>query len=142
MSSELREKPKKTPRIISWALVVILAVVIFILSSIPGTTYPEHPDILNVLAHGCLYAVFGFLVSHALGYSKLALWKVALIAVVISSLYGASDEFHQWFVPFRHCDILDWVTDTIGAVIGSIGAILYLSAKIVSRSRKKDGERS
>jgi VanZ family protein len=140
--SELREQPKKMPRIISWVLVVALAALIFLLSSIPGSALlPGHPELLNVLAHGCLYALLGFLIAHALGYSKLALWKVVVIAVVLASLYGASDELHQYFVDGRFCDVWDWVTDTVGATVGSIVAVLVISAKIVSRSRKRDAER-
>ena len=136
--SGIREKPKKLPRIIAWVLVVLWAALIFFLSSIPGTGFPSYPEPLNVVAHFVLYMVLGILLTRALGYSKMPLWKVALIAIAIASLYGVSDEFPQHYVPDRIMDPMDWVVDTLGAITGAIVTIFYLSSKKVSRSRKKD----
>ena len=33
------------------------------------------------------------------------------------SLYAATDELHQLFVPGRNCDVLDWLADSAGAVL-------------------------
>ena len=139
-SSGLREKPKKQPRIIAWVLVVAWAALIFVLSSIPGTSYPSHPEAMNVVAHFVLYMVLGVLLTVALGHTKMALWKVALIAIAIASLYGASDEFHQLFTPFRNCDPMDWLVDTVAGTGGAALAVFYISAKRVSRSRRKDSK--
>jgi VanZ family protein len=45
-----------------------------------------------------------------------------VLAIAVASLYGATDEVHQAFVPFRSSTWSDWVADTAGAVIGAIGA--------------------
>ena len=42
-----------------------------------------------------------------------------LVALVLSSLYGVSDEFHQIFTPGRSCDPMDWLVDTCAAAIGA-----------------------
>ena len=139
-SSGLRKEQKRLPQVIAWVLVIVWAAVIFTLSSIPGTSYPSHPEPLNVVAHFLLYFAFAVLVTYALGHSKLSLWKVALIAIAIASLYCASDEFHQSFVDFRNSDIMDWFVDTIAAIVGTAATIFYLSAKKVSHSRRRDGE--
>ena len=49
-----------------------------------------------------------------------------LVALILSSLYGVSDEFHQIFTPGRSCDPMDWLVDTCAAAIGaaSVWAIL------------------
>ena len=39
-----------------------------------------------------------------------------ILAIVITSLYGMSDEFHQSFTPHRSVDVFDWLADTVGAV--------------------------
>lgn len=39
------------------------------------------------------------------------------LAIVVASLYGATDEFHQSFVPFREADHWDFMADCIGAAI-------------------------
>ena len=55
-----------------------------------------------------------------------------LIALIFSSLYGVSDEFHQIFTPSRSCDPMDWLVDTCAAAIG---------ATIVWTLLKKHGSR-
>lgn len=42
-----------------------------------------------------------------------------LVALVLSSLYGVSDEFHQIITPGRSCDPMDWLVDTCAAAIGA-----------------------
>ena len=42
-----------------------------------------------------------------------------LIALIFSSLYGVSDEFHQIFTPGRSCDPMDRLVDTCAAAIGA-----------------------
>jgi VanZ family protein len=51
---------------------------------------------------------------------------------VFTSLFGASDEWHQLFTPLRDSDIRDWLADTLGAVIG---AFVYAAATRSSTSR-------
>lgn len=136
-TSGLREKPKNTLRIVATILAVLWAGLIFGLSSIPGKDFPPHPDILNSIAHFCLYGVLAILVTLALHSPRRALWKTALIALVICSLYGASDEFHQMFTG-RNSDVIDWLVDTIAALVFSGATIWFLSARKVAQSRNKD----
>jgi VanZ family protein len=49
--------------------------------------------------------------------------------VIFVSLYGASDEFHQYFVPNRDCEFWDWLADFGGAVIMAMLIKYYLSKK-------------
>jgi VanZ family protein len=46
--------------------------------------------------------------------------RALLFAIVTASLYGMTDEAHQLFVPFRESSWLDWLADTVGAVIGAM----------------------
>jgi VanZ family protein len=41
--------------------------------------------------------------------------RAAVVALVVASLYGATDEFHQSFVEGRNGSPLDWAIDTAGA---------------------------
>ncbi|MGD8768566.1 MAG: VanZ family protein, partial [Desulfobacterales bacterium] len=43
---------------------------------------------------------------------------MVILSVVLSSLYGVSDEIHQYFVPFREADLLDVLADTLGGILG------------------------
>ncbi len=41
----------------------------------------------------------------------------ALLGLLAASAFGATDEWHQSFVPGRSCDVLDWLADTVGAAL-------------------------
>ena len=53
-----------------------------------------------------------------------------LAAVVLATLYGVSDEIHQYFVPPRTPDLLDVAADSAGACAGAI--VMTLMARLLS----------
>ena len=57
----------------------------------------------------------------------------AWLAILLASVYGASDELHQAYVPGRSSDVLDWLADTAGATISVL--LLYLFLRL--RQRRK-----
>ncbi|MEW6366936.1 MAG: VanZ family protein [Acidobacteriota bacterium] len=85
-------------------------IVIFALSAQPGSSLePPFPD---YALHFSAYAVLGALVYWACQDSRRAL----VIAAVVGSLYGATDEIHQALVPGRDPSTVDWAADTLGAI--------------------------
>lgn len=50
-------------------------------------------------------------------------------AALISILYGASDEWHQMFVPGRFATLSDLVSDAIGAIAGVVSVYFYYRKK-------------
>ena len=85
------------------------------------STLPSPPGDLSAYdVHIAAYAGLGALSARATGKGlRDVSWRAILAAVVISSLYGVSDEYHQLFVPGRSFDILDMVADTIGSIVGA-----------------------
>ena len=65
-------------------------------------------------------------------------WTAALaLAFVATSLYGASDEWHQLFTPGRTFDVHDWGADTFGAAVGvASSAVLARARLILTRARR------
>ena len=57
----------------------------------------------------------------------------------VASLYAASDEMHQIWVPGRDAAVLDWLAGSIGAIGG---AGLYLAAvRFAGRSTGRSRQR-
>lgn len=105
-----------------WGPVVIWAVLIFTLSSIPTLPKVEiiwWDYVLKKSAHMFEYAVLFFLLVRALTKKKLkkATSKIFLIAATITLLYAASDEWHQSFVPGRGARLTDVGFDTVGMIL-------------------------
>ena len=92
---------------------------LFGLSSL--STLPTPPADLSFYdVHIAAYAGLGAVTARATGKGlRDVSWRAVLGAIVIASLYGVSDEYHQMFVPGRSFDVLDMVADTIGSVIGA-----------------------
>lgn len=44
--------------------------------------------------------------------------KLMILCMVLSSLYGVSDEIHQYFVPYRHAELMDVFSDILGSILG------------------------
>ncbi len=91
---------------------------IFFLSA--QSSFPMLPSGLwsyDKVIHGCEYAVLGLLVSRAL--AMLGAPARFALAVAIASLYGVSDELHQYFVPGRSSEVLDAVADACGSLVGA-----------------------
>jgi VanZ family protein len=79
-------------------------------------------DVSDKVLHAVEYAVLGGLCYRALrwGASGQVASHALLLAIVMASLYGVTDEAHQFFVPFRESSWQDWLADTIGATIGAL----------------------
>lgn len=84
------------------------------------------------LVHFICFGGFAFWVAFACNIKTAKKWW---LPVVIISLYGIIDEFHQSFTPGRETSVLDWLCDTTGA---AMGAFIYLFVcRIITRFRNK-----
>jgi hypothetical protein len=104
-----------------WLPVALYAGFIFALSSVSMPPILGPLDLNDKIKHGALYAVFAALVARAFTPSLRVyplLFVLATVALV--SAYGVSDEFHQSFVPGRSPDVLDWLADTVAALLVSV----------------------
>jgi VanZ family protein len=112
---------------------------IFYVSSLSHPPLPA--GIGDKSAHTAAYMLLAGLVVRALmgGLPARVNWVTALSALAITIAYGASDEFHQSFVPGRTADVLDWVADARGAVLGT--AVCWLWGIIAALPRAERGSR-
>ena len=88
-------------------------------------------------AHVLEYAAFGFFLElHLCTWMKRRPWIAGLI---VSALYGFSDELHQYFVGERSMGLKDVGFDVFGAALG-IGAYMllaYLIRLFLAKQRAK-----
>jgi len=106
---------------------------IFYLSSRSGL--PHLPGGLSSYSgHAIGYALLAALVLRALAGAKWEHVRGALAwrALLFSSAYGITDEFHQSFVSNRTPDALDWAADTAGAAF----AVLLVMRIALARRRR------
>lgn len=60
---------------------------------------------------------------------------VPIVSIVVCFLYACTDEIHQLFVPGRTGTFRDVKIDMIGVMLGTVVALLFLTAKYVIKKR-------
>ena len=109
-----------------WVPVALYAGAIFYLSaqSHPEDQLPSFllKDVSDKVLHAVEYGILGLLCYRAFRWAAgpAVARQAVVLAIVTASVYGITDEVHQFFVPFRESSWLDWLADTIGAAIGAM----------------------
>ncbi|HEY4874834.1 MAG TPA: VanZ family protein [Puia sp.] len=113
---------------IAWSIIVL------ILLTLPGSMLPQEkvfaiPN-FDKLVHMGLFG--GFVLLWSLYFNKKILNQRKLLVIffrifIISSLYGATTEFIQRYIPSRDFDVADILADVIGAAIAYGIANIFLS---------------
>jgi len=104
-----------------WCLPLAVAATIFWLSS--RSHYPggiQLPPPLDKVAHLAVFAALALTLDIALRITRpdLPLYRRHAAAFLVVACFGATDEWHQLFVPGRACEFGDWLADTTGAGVG------------------------
>lgn len=122
-------------RILPMLPALLYMAVIFWMSSRPA---PESLKVWPILwqvklVHIVEYGVLALLWAFGLTRAGLSSWhRAAVAAVLITFLWGISDEIHQNFVPGRTAKLADALTDLLAAVL-AIG-LCYAWRRLIHRS--------
>ncbi len=110
--------------LIFWMPVCLYCAVIFIQSSYPSVAHLRDVPFGDKYMHILGYSLLGFLFFRAFRSSRPGTRRMvlSLLSISASTAYGISDEFHQYFVPYRSADVLDVIADMIGS---GFGVMLY-----------------
>ncbi len=112
-----------------WGPVLAVMAVIFTASGISDPGAPPG-GMSDKTAHFLAYAALGGALMRALAGGRAAAMTVRrlLLATLLATLYGVTDELHQHFVPGRTPDLLDVAADAGGAIAGaaSVAAVARL----------------
>jgi VanZ family protein len=113
---------------VTWGPAVVFALTIFVLSSVPGDTYPQ-TDVpaADKIVHVLLYGMLGALCARALVLERRwgRLPAIVVAATALAVMYGMTDELHQLFVRNRSSDWRDVVADGIGGLLGGTAGALF-----------------
>ena len=105
--------------IISWIITILIAIIIFYVSSLtfaPGTQAGFNWKPLAYHFYAFLFFSAFLLIALVKGKNK----KFIFIAIAFAIIYAISDEIHQFFVPGRACALQDVLIDTTGILFASL----------------------
>ena len=94
-------------------------IAIFTLSGISNADLPNLTfHIWDKFLHFIAFGVLGILIYRSFAHAswELISKNATILSILLSIIYGASDEFHQYYVPGRFASFSDWIADTIGAI--------------------------
>jgi VanZ family protein len=105
--------------------------VIFYLSHLPGADIPPLFYGEDKLLHAFVFGILGLFTLGAMkttpdGYRPFQPW----LAVILVTVYGVLDEFHQHFVPGRTTDIFDVIADAVGGMLGVWLLYRFIKARL------------
>jgi len=116
-----------------WAPVVAYMAAIFYVSSLSNPLPELTSAASDKTLHALAYSGLAYITARAVAEEGRGWTLTLLAAVIIASLYGATDEWHQLYVPGRASDIHDWFADTggsaAGAVVHSVVALLWTAQR-------------
>jgi hypothetical protein len=106
---------------------------IFYLSTLPGADMPPMFYGEDKLIHAIFFGILGFFALGAMkatadGYRAYQ----PVLALILVTIYGVLDEFHQHFVPGRSSDIYDVMADAAGGMFG-----VWLSYRLIKTRLRK-----
>ena len=132
------QHPSVLQRVWLWAPPVAYMALIFNLSAESNPLPLLTATIWDKALHFVEYGGLGCLLCRAIDGEGLHLTPAVLLALAITSVYGASDEWHQFFTPGRSVDVHDWMADTLGGALGvAVYAVIVTVFSTPSRRRHR-----
>lgn len=103
-----------------WIPAIICAALIFSLSHQSQPLGAKFPELVpDYVLHFFEYGIFGWTLVWGLtsGFQKVLSLHTSTAACLLAFLYGASDEFHQSFIPQREASFRDLLINAVGAMV-------------------------
>jgi len=106
--------------IVSLIIAVLIACLIFYLSSIPAANYPPGLGISTKVYHIGIYFLLALFLTLSIVKGNKKNKYFIIIAILLAMFYATTDELHQVFVPGRMPAFTDVMIDSIGAMFAGI----------------------
>ena len=120
-----------------WIMSLLYMGLIFVFSSFPLPMKAPSFLLADKLVHLLEFGLLASLIYFALKKSGVSSHPI-FIPFLIASLYGISDEIHQYFVPGRDTDLFDAVANAVGSLVFPLG-IHAITHGRGERLAKKEG---
>lgn len=116
-----------------WFPILSYCLIIFVQSSYP--TLERTPDLphMDKVLHFAGYALLGTLFLRGLRNSKFKHHDrlIRVGSILLTGIYGATDEWHQHYVPYRSAELWDIFFDFAGGLFG-----VYLYQRLLEKYPK------
>lgn len=127
----MKSSTKRDLRGFLWhvAPALLCVAVIFWLGSIrTAIEIPQELFAKDKVNHFVAFGVLALLSLRAFRFefTRLSGWRLIAVSVASSSLVGALLELWQSLLPYRSAEVLDWVADTLGALLAGFAGYIGL----------------
>jgi VanZ family protein len=110
-------KNRLLSRLALWTPPILYMILIFQVSAQSDPAPEVTAHVWDKLLHLAEFGVLGVLFNRAFDGEGAGWRTAAMLALLSTSIYAATDEWHQLFVPLRTSDVHDWMADTSGAAL-------------------------
>ena len=86
-------------------------------------------DILSSMAHATVYLVLAILLALAFRFKRYGFLKLSAGSFCLSVFWGLVNEVVQIWVPTRSADLMDVLSDAIGALLGLMIFVFWRKRK-------------
>jgi len=113
---------------ISWIITIIMAVIIFYVSSSTLTGPTSGTGYMSYIYHFTAFSYLSLFLLISLTKGK-PIRDLIVLGILLAIIYGISDEIHQYFVPGRQSALKDILVNSIGIFITGIAYTNYCRKK-------------
>ena len=110
-----------------WLPAVIIMLFLFVSSSLPGASVSVVKSV-DALAHKTTHIILYMILC--LTFYRAT--KNPFVSVLLTTLYGSFDEFHQLFTFTRSGNVTDIMVDSMSAII--VGVILWRYYRVLPKT--------
>lgn len=108
---------------------------IYWLSAHPKLPAPILFSWQDKLYHAGAYFLMGLFAWRCFRYFNADFRTQLLLSLAFCSVYGITDEWHQYFVPGRSSSAGDWLADSIGAAL-AVGVIALVKGQFPTLKKR------
>ena len=123
------DAPSSAEKVARWVPPLVVAALIFAGSSVRGDQIPvQLLSVPDKLAHFLEYFALAATLVPAMFASWSRSTRTVLAAIVLSILFGVSDEVHQMSTAGRDSSVWDLAADAVGSAAGAL-SVAWIAAR-------------